>query len=508
MLRSRGIAARWLSSVEWERAFVNATAHVRGDASHAESRDAMRNLVRSGLVRHTDLRDNPERFFQAHRLLARHAVAHGPGFWIRFTVHYNLCYGTVLGCAQHPDEILEEDQAAGRLGCFALTEKLAGVQSGLVVNTRADYVLGGGFVLHTPHEGARKNWISQGLVADRAVVVANLFVHGERKGPHAFLVRMRDDQGRLSAGVEVGDMGTKTTGNDLDNAWINFDHCLLPKNALLDKYCDVDDVGYYTVKEKVQPFSMIGQRLYTGRIAVAQAALAYRKELFRVAKEYADNKLIPQIGGVGATKPLASIPQLKSLFQEAEETGARLESFVDSCEQQLIPNLRKGLPPNPALAHAIAVAKVKAVEDSIDLCWRLKQDVGSYALMADSGFKHLDFLSCCKFAEGDSRILMQKMARDAVARSSKKGGSSPFVHGEDEMQTQLVQQLLAASAKSNGNKAKLAEIWDDNYTTVYALADAIIDHTMRNHRADWARAEDYLSSSSTEDQNLQKVAAR
>ena len=39
---------------------------------------------------------NAERFFKAHRLLARHAVEHGPGFWIRFTVHYNLCFGTVL----------------------------------------------------------------------------------------------------------------------------------------------------------------------------------------------------------------------------------------------------------------------------------------------------------------------------------------------------------------------------------------------------------------------------
>jgi hypothetical protein len=94
---------------------------------------ALRGLVRSGLLRHTDLRDRPERFFkargatrtihqqlgkrplrllacaassgevgdacfltptararQAHRLLARHAVAQGPGFWIRFTVHYNV----------------------------------------------------------------------------------------------------------------------------------------------------------------------------------------------------------------------------------------------------------------------------------------------------------------------------------------------------------------------------------------------------------------------------------
>jgi hypothetical protein len=58
------------------------------------------------------------------------------------------------------------------------------------------------------------------------------------------------------------------------------------------------------------------------------------------------------------------------------------------------------------LIEAIATGKVKAVEESISLCFRLKQEVGSYALMNNTGFEHMDFLQCCKFAEGDSRILM------------------------------------------------------------------------------------------------------
>ena len=56
---------------------------------------------------------------------------------------------------------LADYQAAGELGCFGLTEKLAGVQSGLVVETTATYdPAAEEFVLNTPHEGARKNWIS------------------------------------------------------------------------------------------------------------------------------------------------------------------------------------------------------------------------------------------------------------------------------------------------------------------------------------------------------------
>ena len=51
------------------------------------------------MLRFTDLRDKPERFFAAHRELARRAVQLGPGFWIRFTVQYNLFAGTILGLA-------------------------------------------------------------------------------------------------------------------------------------------------------------------------------------------------------------------------------------------------------------------------------------------------------------------------------------------------------------------------------------------------------------------------
>ena len=76
------------SDDKWESDFLEATATIRSDVAHEESAACLRELVRSGLLRHTDLRDHPERFFKAHRLLARHAVEHGPGFWIRFTVHY------------------------------------------------------------------------------------------------------------------------------------------------------------------------------------------------------------------------------------------------------------------------------------------------------------------------------------------------------------------------------------------------------------------------------------
>ena len=52
-------------------------------------------------------------------LPGRHAPALGPGFWIRFTVHYNLCAGTVLGLGNEEQiKMLDEWQEQGLLGCF------------------------------------------------------------------------------------------------------------------------------------------------------------------------------------------------------------------------------------------------------------------------------------------------------------------------------------------------------------------------------------------------------
>merc|ERR1712039_1139368 len=131
----------------------------------------------------------------------------------------------------------------------------------------------------------------------------------------------------------------------------------------------------------------------------------------------------------GGTKPLGNIPQLKALYKEADATLSRLERDVGICEQQLNQCLRAEKIPPTELVQAIAVAKVKGVETAISLCFRLKQEVGSYALMGDTGFEQMDFLQCCKFAEGDSRILMQKMARDrmAIFKKGQKGNEQEDV---------------------------------------------------------------------------------
>ncbi|KAJ3305987.1 hypothetical protein HDU76_004919, partial [Blyttiomyces sp. JEL0837] len=435
---------------EWRSAFSKAIADVGDGMNYMEAAQRLRGVISTGLLSLTDIREHPEKFFMAHRLLAEHATRLGPGFFIRFTVHFNLFGGTVvaLGTDEQLKNLVERNKQRPRLGCFGLTECLAGVNSGLVVETTAEFV-NGEFVINTPNPGAAKNWISQGLVADEAVVVAMLTVNGKNYGAQAFLVEMRDSAtGKLKDGITAEDMGRKTVGNDLDNARLSFKNVKVPREALLARYLSVAADG--TVSQpggsKLRTMDMIGQRLFTGRVGVAQAAIEFSKSLFSKVYGFASKKVC---WAPGSKRPvLAEVPQIADIFATAQVRLQSLSTYMSNVEAALCQCLRKDAIPPLALQQAIAVGKVKCIEVSIELCFALKQEVGSYALMAGTGFEQMDFLQCCKFAEGDSRILMQKMARDLfrVGHSSKPAEAAAL--------EKLKASVDAALKQNGGDKAK------------------------------------------------------
>uniref|UniRef100_A0A7R9T8Y4 Acyl-coenzyme A oxidase n=1 Tax=Prasinoderma coloniale TaxID=156133 RepID=A0A7R9T8Y4_9VIRI len=464
------------ADAEWAAAFRSALEPGRDlrPFDHGASTRLLQDVIRSGLLRLTDVRDNPERFFLAHRIIAQAISDYAPGFWVRFTVHYNLCFGTVvaLGEERHLAE-LEAMERAGDVGCFGLTERHAGVNSGLVVETLARYdAASDSFVISSPADGACKNWISSGLQANKACVVADLIMpDGTSRGAHAFLVPLRERVGgALLPGVSMGDMGVKTIANDLDNAWIRFTELRVPHSALLSRYGDVVDGAYVQKKAGVKNFQMIGQRLFSGRVCVAQAAMIFSRKIFDGARRYADGKLCWSPDG--SSPPLSDLPQLRSLFAEGQATLDGLDDFIGRAEAALCDVLRRDAIPSLELQQAIAVGKVACVERCISLLVRLKQDMGSYSLMAESGFQRADFLQMCKFAEGDSRILSQKMARDRMTDFAK--GRTP-AGGSSEAEEVLCAQLAAALAAAEGGRGGRAAAWNASWRTVYRLADAIQD---------------------------------
>ena len=78
-----------------------------------------------------------------------------------------------------------------------------------------------------------QNWISQGYTAELGVVIAEMIVDGEKRGPHPFFIELRDRETlSLNPGIRIEDMGTKTIANDLDNARVWFDSVKLPRSSV------------------------------------------------------------------------------------------------------------------------------------------------------------------------------------------------------------------------------------------------------------------------------------
>ena len=246
-------------------------------------------------------------------------------------------------------------------------------------------------------------------------------------------------------------------------------------------------------KSRLTNMDRVGQRLFTGRVAVAQGAHEFRERLFRRTREATDAKLCWVPGdtrGSGGSndRRLSDVPQLKALYLEEDLKCARTRAFLEAVEAALCASLLSRRRPDARLVEAVAAAKVRAVDEAIEMTHRLRQEVGSYALMAGTGFEHTDFLQCCKFAEGDSRVLMMKMARDRAGRMAKL--KKKTLRGEDAFaafastfrsrrEAEAAAALAEALEDATSRGLSPAEAWDEVSESAYALAAIAIEEIVQ-----------------------------
>ena len=155
---------------------------------------------------------------------------------------------------------------------------------------------------------------------------------------------------------------------------------------------DIIDGKYVQHQQGIRNITMIGQRLYSGRVVISESCLIFARSLLTETKAYADQKMC---WGPGENAQLSSIPQLGSLFQEADQRLSRLEGFIYAVQDKLAVHLKQATMPDNGLVEAIAAGKVLCVETAIDICHRLRQEVGSFALMAGSGFERTGEVESC-----------------------------------------------------------------------------------------------------------------
>src|SRR5437764_4229338 len=210
---------------------------------------------------------------------------------VKIGVQYGLFGGVSrrLGTQRHHKRYLRQAMTMELPGCFAMTETGHGsdVQS---IRTTATYdAQSQEFVIHTPDDDARKDYIGNVARDGRlAAVFAQLITGRERRGVHVLLVPIRDERGRPCRNVRIEDCGHKGGLNGVDNGRLWFDQVRVPREALLDRFGSVAPDGTYTspiANETRRFFTMLGT-LVSGRVSVAGAGLSAAKLALAIAVRY------------------------------------------------------------------------------------------------------------------------------------------------------------------------------------------------------------------------------
>ncbi|GGO90822.1 acyl-CoA oxidase [Nocardioides phosphati] len=219
---------------------------------------------------------------------------------VKIGVQFGLFGGAVLnlGTKRHHDAHLA-DIAAGRLlGCFAMTETGHGSNVQAIGTTATYDVATGEFVIETPDDSARKDYIGNAARhGTMAAVFAQLVVGGpdgqpQNHGVHCLLVPIRDEAGEPMPGVRIRDCGHKMGLNGVDNGRLWFDGVRVPREALLNRFADVSADGVYSSEIESANrrfFTMLGT-LVMGRVSVAGAGISASKVALTVATRYADRR--------------------------------------------------------------------------------------------------------------------------------------------------------------------------------------------------------------------------
>jgi acyl-CoA oxidase len=339
---------------------------------------------------------------------------------VKCGVQFGLFGGAVLhlGTEKHHERYLTDIITLDLPGCFAMTETGHGsnVQR---LETNATYDPDTGeFVVTTPTPSARKDYIGNAARDGRlAVVFTQLEVGGESRGVHALLVPIRDEGGNPMPGVTIEDCGPKLGLNGVDNGRLAFDHVRVGRDALLDRYAEVQEDGTYfsPIEDRNRRFFTMLGTLIQGRISVSGAGMTASKVALTIAVRHALQRR--QFGPPGEDREallldypahqrrlLPRLARTYALHAAQEGLVARLHEAFTAAEEP--DRDRREL---EAQAAGIKAASTWHATDTVQTC---REACGGAGYLAENRFAELkadtDVFSTF---EGDNTVLLQLVAK-------------------------------------------------------------------------------------------------
>ena len=386
----------------------------------------------------------------AGRVVGFQTLAHGDlSLAIKVGIQFGLFGGSVhrLGTEKHHARYLRDIGTLDLPGCFAMSESGHGSDV-RGIRTQARYDVGSQeFVLHTPDESARKDWIgSAARHARLAVVFAQLDVAGEQQGVHAFLVPLRDKAGTVLPDIEIEDCGDKMGLNGVDNGRIRFNAVRIPRDALLDRYGSVAADGTYSSpihSPGARFFTMIGA-LVEGRISIAGSGLAVARNALTIAVRWGERRR--QFG----TGLESDIPLMDYLTHQRRLLPFIAQSFALQASHDQLVEAYAGSLADPEHSGQRDVEKMAAglkalcTWHMVNAVQQARETTGGKGYLAENRFAALrgDSDVFVTF-EGDNTVLMQLVAKAVLSDFAGQFEDLDVIGMARHATTRQVTRLLA-----------------------------------------------------------------
>ncbi|MEN2401208.1 acyl-CoA dehydrogenase [Flavobacterium sp. MC2016-06] len=363
---------------------------------------------------------NVEDYFAIMETLSYHDLS----LVIKFGVQFGLWGMSVqsLGTEKHYAKYLNDIGSLKLPGCFAMTETYHGSNVKGLETTATYNHSDQTFTIHTPHKLAQKEYIGNAAVhGQMATVFAKLIIDDHDYGVNAFVVPLRDTNGKTVNGVTIGDCGHKMGLNGVDNGTISFDQVKIPKENMLDRFASVNDKGEFESpipSDNRRFFTMLGT-LVGGRIGIPRSALSAAKSGLTIAIRYSDQRR--QFGPEGGSE----VPILNYRMHQRRLLPALAKTYAVHFALQYLTNrfLNRKEEEMQEIEALAAGMKSYSTWSTRDILQECREACGGKGYLSENRIDALkNDTEIYTTFEGDNTVLMQLTAKNRLSEFRKSFG--------------------------------------------------------------------------------------
>lgn len=340
-------------------------------------------------------------------------------------IHYNLFLGSLLDHDADTRRDVSDFLALRRVGTFLCTEVAHGNDAAAIETTATYDRERDGFVLHTPHAGAQKFMPNTSPAGGpkSGVVAARLLADGADHGVFLFLAPLTDAH-RALPGVRVRRLPARM-GSPVDHCLTSFDHCFVPRDALLSgQHGRIGDDGRFhsEVPNRRRRFLASIGRVTPGKLSMSACAVGSARVTLAIAVRYAGHRMI------SGSRAARRIPVYAHRTHHAPLAGAMATVYAMSLlHRRALDGWESASGTDRGEAERlVAVAKGWITWQARDVIVECRERCGAQGLLENNGMTELiTGIEGAITAEGDNLAVHAKAAAEmlfsAVDRDTADG---------------------------------------------------------------------------------------